>query len=78
MNARPCVFLGFVASFGVGRWSRVTVGLPFCFLPKVRPLNPRERDEGLRACVNFDEETRQVVLSVSLALVGLAWARRWA
>ncbi|PNW77017.1 hypothetical protein CHLRE_10g418950v5 [Chlamydomonas reinhardtii] len=30
---------------------------------RVRPLNPRERDEGLRACVNFDEETRQVVLS---------------
>ncbi len=42
-----------------------------CFLPKVRPLNPRERDEGLRACVNFDEETRQVVLSVSDGVAGL-------
>ncbi|GIL52093.1 hypothetical protein Vafri_8067 [Volvox africanus] len=30
---------------------------------RVRPLNPRERDEGLRACVSFDEETKQVVLS---------------
>ncbi|KXZ47277.1 hypothetical protein GPECTOR_36g129 [Gonium pectorale] len=30
---------------------------------KVRPLNPRERDEGMRACVSFDEETKQVVLS---------------
>jgi hypothetical protein len=31
---------------------------------QVRPLNPRERDEGLRSCVTFDEPSRQVVLQV--------------
>jgi hypothetical protein len=32
---------------------------------QVRPLNNRERDEGLRSCVAFDEPSRQVVLQVS-------------
>lgn len=32
---------------------------------QVRPLNNRERDEGLRSCVTFDEPSRQVVLQVS-------------
>ncbi|KAI8464145.1 MAG: P-loop containing nucleoside triphosphate hydrolase protein [Monoraphidium minutum] len=35
-------------------------GIQVCV--RVRPLNPRERDEGLRSCVAFDEPTRQVVL----------------
>lgn len=33
---------------------------------QVRPLNSRERDEGFRSCLSFDEDTKQVVLSVSL------------
>lgn len=35
---------------------------------QTRPLNPRERDEGHRQCVAFDDETRQVVLTVSACL----------
>jgi hypothetical protein len=34
--------------------------------PQVRPLNERERDEGHRVCVSFDDPTKQVVLTVSL------------
>jgi len=30
---------------------------------RVRPLNPRERDDGHRNCVQFDDDTRQVVLT---------------
>jgi hypothetical protein len=33
---------------------------------QVRPLNDRERDAGFRNCISFDEQTKQVVLMVSL------------
>jgi hypothetical protein len=32
---------------------------------QVRPLNQKERDEGARNCVQFDDGSKQVVLSVS-------------
>ena len=32
---------------------------------QVRPLNDRERHEGFRECVLLDDETKQVVLTVS-------------
>jgi hypothetical protein len=32
---------------------------------RVRPLNPRERDDGQRTCVLLDDDTKQVVLTVS-------------
>jgi hypothetical protein len=32
---------------------------------QVRPLNDRERDEGCRNCISFDDATKQVVLLVS-------------
>ncbi|KIY91621.1 kinesin family protein, partial [Monoraphidium neglectum] len=35
-------------------------GIQVCV--RVRPLNDRERNEGLRSCVTFDEPSRQVVL----------------
>lgn len=41
---------------------------------QVRPLNDRERNEGLRSCVTFDEPSRQVVLQVNRAEPGAAHA----
>lgn len=37
---------------------------PTLRVPQVRPINDRERAEGHRTCVTFDEATKQVVLTV--------------
>jgi len=46
------------------RLSRLHPHSPRLTQRQVRPLNNRERDEGLRSCVTFDEPSRQVVLQV--------------
>lgn len=35
---------------------------PSIALSQARPLNPRERDEGYRICVQYDDPTNQVVM----------------
>lgn len=57
------------ASRGTGRGSGVCLYLLSLMISpsQVRPINERERSEGHRTCVSFDEPTKQVVLTVCAA-----------